>query len=105
MDLLGYSFSYEFVTKGHRYHYGKIAVDIFQVFKVTRRFQADGLEPLVDNDDWVVQASVVETSQDQVASWSYQLFQLASHIQNIFSLRVVDHICLQSKINYKNVTR
>jgi hypothetical protein len=99
MELLGYTFSHELMSKGYRYQMGVINIDIFKSFTLKERHSFSGLESILHNDTWILQAHR-KCNQDQVKQTSFQLFQIAQHIKATAILRVVDHALLQSKIKY-----
>jgi hypothetical protein len=97
MELLGYSPSHQFMTKGYRYEYGLISIDLQKVYKTDNELTL--LEPLLEEPIWMVHA-YQKCSQDQVKQVSFQLFQIAQHLASLMNLGVVDHSLLQSRIKY-----
>jgi hypothetical protein len=101
MELLGYSFSHEYLVKGYRYCIGKMYVDIQKVFKLTEQLNAASIHPLMENAHWMVHAYCPNSQQDQVKSISFQLSQLAKQLEALVLLEVVDHTNLQYSIKYE----
>jgi hypothetical protein len=101
MDLLGYTFSHEFLVKGYRYRIGKLFIDIQKVFKLREQLNVTSIQPLLETNHWMVHAYSPNCQQDQVRAISFQLFQMAKQLEALVVLEVVDHTNLQYSIKYE----
>ncbi|RIA80939.1 Med18 protein [Glomus cerebriforme] len=101
MNVLGYSYAFEFAKKGIIFTFRDILkISITQIFKLEVQHDVSKLIPFDPKQNWIVEVTTIPSQQDQVDFLCTELKSFGDSLKGILNLYHVEHLILQNKIHY-----